>query len=95
VNLLNDMKKDLKQFPQAYFQAGDFYARVGQFDNALKQIRGRDSEGFRPEERYLKREIELYIRQGNAVMAQSKNEQILKNDPKDPKPEIAGDVHAR
>ncbi len=33
---------------------------------------------------YLKAEIGVYIRQGNAVMAQAKNDQILKNDPKDP-----------
>ena len=35
--LLNDMKKDLKLFPQAYLQAGAFFSRVGQFDDAIKQ----------------------------------------------------------
>ena len=84
VKLLNDMKKDLKQFPQAYFQAGSFFVRVGQFDEALKQY----EEGIKadPDKKnsYLKNEIEVYIRQNNIVMAQTKNDQILRNDPKDP-----------
>jgi tetratricopeptide (TPR) repeat protein len=84
VKLLNDMKKDLKQFPNAYFQAGSFYVRVGQFDEALKQY----EEGIKadPDKKnnYLKNEIEVYIRQNNPVMAQTKNDQILHNDPKDP-----------
>ena len=37
VALLNQMKGDLKQFPDAYFQSGDFYLRVGSFDEAVKQ----------------------------------------------------------
>ena len=84
VALLNDMKKDLKLFPQAYLQAGSFYQRVGQYDNALKQY----AEGIQNDSgqtnNYLKQEIEVYIRQGNLVLAQSTNDQILKNDPKDP-----------
>ena len=37
VALLNKMKADLKQFPQAYIQAGDFFIRLNQFDEAIKQ----------------------------------------------------------
>ena len=84
VKQLNDMKKDLKQFPNAYFQAGAFYQRVNQFDDAMKQY----EEGIKadPDKKnsYLKSEIEVYIKQNNPVMAQTKNDQILRNDPKDP-----------
>jgi len=84
VALLSDMTKDLKLFPQAYLQSGDFYVRVNQFDTALKQY----EEGIRRDSgrknTYLKREIEVYIRQGNIATAQAKNELILHNDPKDP-----------
>jgi len=84
VALLNDMKKDLKMFPQAYFQSGDFFARIGQYDNALKQFEDGIKNDSAQKNAYLKREIEVYIRQSNMVMAQSKNDQILKNDPNDP-----------
>jgi tetratricopeptide (TPR) repeat protein len=84
VALLNDMKKDLKQFPQAYFQTGDFYGRIGQYDNALKQFEDGIQKDPAQKNSYLKREIEVLIRENNVVMAQSKNDQILKNDPNDP-----------
>ena len=84
VALLNDMKKDLKQFPQAYFETGDFYSRIGQFDNSLKQYEDGIQKDSAQKNNYLKREIEVFIRQNNVVMAQSKNDQILKNDPNDP-----------
>jgi tetratricopeptide (TPR) repeat protein len=84
LKLLNDMKKDLKQFPNAYFQAGSFFVRANQFDTAINQY----EEGIKadPDRKnsYLKSEIEVYIRQNNPVMAQTKNDQILRNDPKDP-----------
>ncbi len=84
VNQLNQMKADLKQFPNAYFQAGDFYLRVNSADEAIKQY----EEGIQkdPSRRntYLKHEIEAYVRTGKTNLAYQKNEQILKNDPKDP-----------
>lgn len=84
VNQLNLMKADLKQFPNAYFQAGDFYLRVNSVDEAIKQY----EEGIQkdPSHRntYLKHEIEAYIRTGKTNLAYQKNEQILKDDPKDP-----------
>lgn len=84
VNQLNLMKADLKQFPNAYFQSGDFYLRVNAVDEAVKQY----EEGIKkdPARRntYLKHEIEAYIRTGKANLAYQKNEQILKDDPKDP-----------
>ena len=84
VTLLNQMKADLKQFPDAYIQSGDFYARVRSYDEAVKQY----EEGIQkdPSRRntYLKHEIEVYVTQGKTDFAFKKNEEILKNDPKDP-----------
>src|SRR5580658_9165992 len=84
VALLNQMKSDLKQFPNAYFQSGDFYLRVNSVDEAIKEY----EEGIKkdPDRRntYLKHEIEAYIRSGKPNLAYAKNELILKNDSKDP-----------
>jgi tetratricopeptide (TPR) repeat protein len=84
VALLNQMKGDLKQFPNAYIQSGDFYLRVNSVDEAIKQY----EEGIQkdPSRRntYLKHEIEAYIRSGKTNLAYEKNELILKNDSKDP-----------
>ena len=65
-------------------QAGDFYMRVGSFQEAIKQYEeGVHKESGRRIE-YLKHEIEAYIRDGKTTIAYEKNEQILKADPKDP-----------
>jgi tetratricopeptide (TPR) repeat protein len=84
VALLNQMKGDLKQFPNAYFQSGSFYLRVNSLDEAIKQY----EEGIQkdPSRRnsYLKYEIDAYVRSGKSNLAYEKNELILKNDPKDP-----------
>ena len=84
IALLNQMKSNLKDFPDAYLQAGDFYLRVNGFDDAVKQYE--DGVQKDPERRntYLKHEIEAYIRQGKPDLAYLKNEAILKNDAKDP-----------
>ncbi len=84
VTLLNQMKGDLKQFPNAYFQSGDFYLRVGQYDESIKQYEEGIQKDSARKNNYLKREEEAYIRAGKPSLAREKNELILKNDPKDP-----------
>jgi tetratricopeptide (TPR) repeat protein len=84
LTLLKQMKSNLKDFPQAYMQAGDFYVRVNQFDNALKQYEEGIQKDPKQKISYLKHEIEAYVRQNNLTLAKSKNEEILKEDPKDP-----------
>ncbi len=84
VKMLNDMKGDLKSFPSAYFQAGSFYTRINQLDQALKEYEAGIKADSKNTNAYLKAEIEIYIRQNNLQMAQSKNNEILKNDSKDP-----------
>lgn len=82
--LLNDMKKDLKLFPKAYFQSGDFYGRVNQVDKALAEYEAGIKADPDQKVDYMKRQIEIYIRQGDLKQAQAKNDAILKIDPKDP-----------
>ena len=84
VALLNQMKADLKQFPDAYFQSGDFYLRVGSFDEAVKQYDEGIQKDSARKDTYLKHEIEAYVRAGKPLLAREKNDLILKNDPKDP-----------
>jgi tetratricopeptide (TPR) repeat protein len=84
VKQLNLMKSDLKNFPNAYFQAGDFYLRVNDLDDAMKQYEEGIQKDASHRNTYLKHEIEAYVRSGKNNLAYEKNEQILKNDPKDP-----------
>ncbi len=78
------MKADLKQFPDAYFQSGDFYLRVGSFDDAVKQFEEGIQKDSARKTTYLKHEIEAYVRSGKTNLAREKNELILKVDAKDP-----------
>jgi tetratricopeptide (TPR) repeat protein len=84
VSLLNEMKADLKEFPDAYFQSGDFYLRVGSFDDAVKQFEEGIQKDSSRKTTYLKHEIEAYVRAGKTNLAREKNEEILKIDSKDP-----------
>ena len=84
VDQLNQMKRDLKHFPNAYMQAGDFYLRVNSVDDAMKQYEEGIQKDPSRKNTYLKHEIEAYIRSGKPNLAYDKNELILKNDPKDP-----------
>lgn len=84
VKLLDEMKGNLKQFPDAYLQAGDFYSRVNSFDDAIKQFEEGIQKDSSRKTTYLKREIEVYVREGKTDVAFKQNEALLKIDPKDP-----------
>jgi tetratricopeptide (TPR) repeat protein len=84
VALLDTMKKDLKDFPDAYINAGDFYQRVGQFDEAQKQYEEGIKANPQRKKVYLKHQVETLVRQGRLQDAYAKNEDVLKEDPKDP-----------
>ena len=85
VALLNQMKGDLKQFPNAYFQSGDFYLRVNNVDDVDQAVRRRNPEGSVAQEHVSQaRDRGLCPLRQERVLAYEKNELILKNDPKDP-----------
>jgi len=81
---MNEMKSNLKDFPDAYLQAGDFFVRVKQFDDAIQQYEEGMKKDSGKKNTYLKHEIEAYVRQNRLDLARAKNEEILKADPKDP-----------
>jgi tetratricopeptide (TPR) repeat protein len=84
LSLLKEMKSNLKDFPLAYLQSGDFFIRVNQFDEAIRQYEEGIQKDPKQKNTYLKHEIEAYVRQNKLDMAKSKNDEILKSDPKDP-----------
>jgi tetratricopeptide (TPR) repeat protein len=84
IALLNQMKGDLKQFPDAYLQSGDFFLRVNSVDESINQYEEGIQKDPARKNTYLKHEIEAYVRVGKTAQAYDKNELILKNDPKDP-----------
>jgi tetratricopeptide (TPR) repeat protein len=84
IALLNQMKGNLKEFPDAYLQSGDFFLRVNSVDEAVKQYEEGMQKDSTRKTTYLKHEIEAYIRGGKANLAYEKNEAILKADSKDP-----------
>ena len=82
--MLDQMKNDLKNFPDAYFQSGDFYLRVNSVDDAIREYEAGAKKDSSRKSLYLKHEIEAYVRAGKSNLAYDKNEEILKSDPKDP-----------
>jgi tetratricopeptide (TPR) repeat protein len=84
IALLNQMKSNLKDFPAAYIQSGDFFMRVGQFDEAIKQFEEGIQKDPKNKVNYLKHEVETYVHSNRMQLATAKNEEILRIDPKDP-----------
>ena len=83
IALLDQMKGDLKQFPDAYIQSGDFFLRAGAWDEAGRQYEEGIQKDPKRKNVYLAHEVELYTLEKKPDMARDKNEQILKADPKD------------
>lgn len=83
VKVLNGLKEHFKDYPEAYMRAGDFYFKIGDADQAIRQY----EEGIAadPAHRvdYQKHIIEALIRQGKTAQAYEKNQEILKSNPKD------------
>jgi tetratricopeptide (TPR) repeat protein len=82
--VLNTLKAHFKEFPDAYMKAGDFYFRIGDADQAIRQYQeGMGADGAHRVD-YQKRVIEVLIRQGKTAQAYEKDLEILKANPKDP-----------
>ncbi len=82
--VLESLKANFRDYPQAYFTAGDFFLRVNDGAEAVKQY----EEGARKDPAhkidYQKRIIEAYIHDNKTAQAYEKNLEILKENPKDP-----------
>jgi tetratricopeptide (TPR) repeat protein len=90
LNRREDMVKTLQQFkgmakdsPEVYERVGDFYFRIGDGEEAIRQY----EEGMRGNPKaksaYQKRIIEVLAAQGKIAEAAQVNEAILKDNPKD------------
>jgi tetratricopeptide (TPR) repeat protein len=81
--VLDNLKSHLKQYPEAFFRAGDFYARLGNLDEAIRQYQ----EGVAKDPGHLvdyqRRIVEMMMREGKKSEAYEKNLEILKSNPKD------------
>ena len=83
MSVLDDIKAHSKEFPEAYLTAGDFYARVGDLDMAMRQYQEGESKDPGKRAEYGKREVEVLIRQNKRDQAYSKVLEMVKLDPKD------------
>ena len=84
VQVLDRMKAQAKEYPQAFLMAGDFYLRVGDGGQAIREYKeGMAADAPRKLE-YQKRIIEVLMRQGKRAEAADMNAAILKDRPKDP-----------
>jgi tetratricopeptide (TPR) repeat protein len=82
--ILDDLKANFREYPQAYFTAGDFYLRVNDSSEAIKQYEeGIKKDGAHKID-YQKRIIEAYIHDNKTAQAYERNLEILKENPKDP-----------
>ena len=83
VKLLNQIKSHAKEYPNAYLNVGDFYLRLNDADEAIRQYKEGISADGKRKATYQKRIIEVLIRQGQRAMAAEMNEAILRENPKD------------
>src|ERR1035437_2342517 len=84
IAVLQQIKSHAKEWDQAYLKVGDFYVRLGDGDTALKEYREGMSKDPKAKTTYLKRIIEVLMRQGKRAEAAEVNKGILKDDPNDP-----------
>lgn len=82
--VLDELKANFKDYPQAYFTAGDFYLRLNDSAMAIKQYEEGEQKDSAHKVDYQKRVIEVLVREGKTAQAYDKNLEILKESPKDP-----------
>ena len=83
VKVLDQMKSRGKEFPQAYLTAGDFYLRLGETAEAVRQYEAGLRDDSKQKVAYQKRIIEALMRQGKRAEAAKIADEILKDNPKD------------
>ena len=83
VGVLSQIKSHAKDFDQAYLTVGDFYLRMGDGDQAIKEYKEGLAKDAKKKSTYQKRIIEVMMRQGKRSDAAEVNNQILKDDPND------------
>jgi tetratricopeptide (TPR) repeat protein len=81
--MLQNVLSRPQDFPDGPADVGDFYFRVGQLDQALKNYQQGVQSDPKNKARYQKRVIEVLVQQGKVAEASQLVEAILKENPKD------------
>ena len=77
------LTSDLKTYPDGHLQAGDFYLRIRDLDNALQQYELGQKEDGKNKRTYQKRMVEVLGTEGKRDQAAKIVDALLKQDPKD------------
>src|SRR3984893_11098144 len=77
------LTSDLKTYPDGHLQAGDFYLRIRDLDNALQQYDLGQKEDGKNKRTYQKRMVEVLGTEGKHDQATKIVDALLKQDPKD------------
>jgi len=80
---LTRLTSDLKTYPDGHLQAGDFYLRIRDLDNALQQYDLGQKEDGKNKRTYQKRMVEVLGTEGKHDQATKIVDALLKQDPKD------------
>jgi tetratricopeptide (TPR) repeat protein len=83
VKVLEQIKSRAKEFPNAYLTVGDFYFRLGDGEEALRQYKDGIQADPKRKPVYQKHMIEVLMNQGKRSEAAEINEAILKDNSKD------------
>jgi len=83
LSVLGEIKSHAKEFDQAYLTVGDFYLRMGDGDQAIKEYKEGIAKDAKKKPTYQKRIIEVLMRQGKRPDAAAVNADILKDNPND------------
>lgn len=82
--MLDKIESQFKENATAYFTVGDFYLRIGDASEAIRQYQAGIQHDAPHKTEYEKRVIDVMIRQGKVNEAYDKNLELLKESPKDP-----------
>lgn len=82
--VLDKIESELKQNPSAYLVVGDFYLRIGDAEESIRQYQAGIQHDPAHKTEYEKRVIDVMIREGKVKEAYDKNLDLLKESPKDP-----------
>jgi tetratricopeptide (TPR) repeat protein len=77
------LTSDLKTYPDAHLEAGDFYLRIRDLDDALQQYDLGQKEDSKNKRTYQKRMVEVLGTEGKHDQATKIVDALLKQDPKD------------
>jgi tetratricopeptide (TPR) repeat protein len=83
-SVIAQLTSDPKRFPVGHLQAGDFYVRIHDLDNALQQFEQGRKENPNNKGVYLKRIVEVLGTQGKYDRASQILAGVIKDSPQDP-----------